>query len=223
MRSRVEPVDIAQQKHTLPRHHHIIEKDDAIHLLKARTERLVEMRAALVKAVAAQKFEPRCTARDRKAQRERAVAFGMAAHARRVNADLVGKRPQCRQDARAAHDDTGIGLAHDFECRALLQVEDAGGGAAALQIDQRMGQGQVVFPDIFVIAQHVLAEFRAPLRKELGGTGPGGIGHVHEIGRTAHHAASGTRPIQHHLAAALEIFAGARDDKGEPDPLARGG
>ena len=55
---RVEPVDITQQKYPLPRHHHVIEKDRAIHLLKPRSQRLVEMRAALVKAVAAQEFEP---------------------------------------------------------------------------------------------------------------------------------------------------------------------
>ena len=65
-----------------------------------------------IEAVAAQEFEPRRAAGDRKAQRERAVAFGVARHARRIDPDLVGERPQGRENARAAHDDAGIGLAH---------------------------------------------------------------------------------------------------------------
>ena len=185
---------------------------------------MVEMRAAEVEALAAQESETRRAARDRKADRERAVRLGMPRHARRIDADLVGERSQGRQDARAAHDDAGIGLAHDLQCRPLFEIEDAGDGAAALQVDQRVGQGQVVFADVFVIAPHVLGEFGPPMlpaRKIIGRTGPGGVGDVHEIGRAAHHAAGRARPVEHHDAALFEILAGARDDEGEPDPVAR--
>jgi len=72
---------------------------------------MVEMRPAQIEALAAQEFEARRAARDREADRERAVGFGMPRHARRVDADLVCERPQCREDPRAAHDNTGIGLA----------------------------------------------------------------------------------------------------------------
>src|SRR5204862_213428 len=132
-------------------------------LLEARAERVVEMRAAEIKALAAQEFETRRAARDRKTDRERAVGLGVPCHARRVDADLVGKRPQCREDPRAAHDNAGIGLADNLQRRPFLEIEDAGNRTAALQVDQRMGEGQVVFADVFVIAPHVLGKFRAPV------------------------------------------------------------
>ncbi len=110
----VEPVDIAQQKHPLPRHQHVVEKDDAVHLFEAGGERVVEMRAAGIDAVAAQEAQPLGAARDRKGERERAVPLGVTAHARRIDGDLVGERPQGGEDAGAAHDDAGIGFAHDL-------------------------------------------------------------------------------------------------------------
>src|SRR5882724_2340151 len=58
-RGAVEEVDVAQQEHPLPRHQHVVEEDDAIHLLEARAERVVEMRAPEIEALAAQESEPR--------------------------------------------------------------------------------------------------------------------------------------------------------------------
>lgn len=72
------------------------------------------MRTPEIEAVAAQEFEPRRAAGDCKAQRERAVAFGVAGHARRIDPYLVGERPQGRENACAAHNDAGIGLAHNL-------------------------------------------------------------------------------------------------------------
>src|SRR5262249_40186897 len=99
----IQKIDIAKQEHPFPRHEHVVEEDDAVHLLEARAERMVEMRAAEVEALAAQKSEPRRAARYRKADRKRTVRLGMARHARRVDADLVGERTQCREDARTAY------------------------------------------------------------------------------------------------------------------------
>jgi len=41
-----------------------------------------------------------------------------------------------------------IGLAHHLQCRPLLEIEDTRRRVAALrlQVDQRIGQGQVRFP-----------------------------------------------------------------------------
>ncbi len=84
-----------------------------------------------------------------------------------------------------------------------------------------MGQADVVLAQVFVIAAHVVGEFgMAALTEEIGGTGPGRIGNIHKVGRAAHHAAGGARPAQHHRAPFFEVLAGARHDKGEPDPLA---
>src|SRR5215831_15620180 len=136
------------------------------------------MRTPEVEALAAKKSDPRRSARDRKADRERAMRLTVPGHARRIDADFVRKWPQCRKDACAAYDDAGIGLAHDLQGRAFLQVEDAGNGAAALQIDQRVREGQIVFTYVLVIAPHVLGEFWAamlPSGKIIGGAGPGGV------------------------------------------------
>ena len=89
----VQQIDVAQQEDPLPRHQHIVEEDDAIHLLETRAERMVEMRAAEIEAFAAEEAEPRRATRDREVERERAVRLGVAGHARRIDADLVGKRP----------------------------------------------------------------------------------------------------------------------------------
>ena len=60
-------------------------------------------------------------------------------------------------------------------------------------------------------------------REVVRGGGPGGERHVHEVGRTAHHAACGARPVQHHDAAGFEFFAGAGDDEGQSDAVAGSG
>src|SRR5215467_5020187 len=73
----VQKIDIAQQKHAFPRHQYVVEEDNAVHLLETRAERMVETGAAIVEAFAAQEFDARSTARDRKADRKRAVAFSM--------------------------------------------------------------------------------------------------------------------------------------------------
>src|SRR5260370_8195712 len=58
-RSAIHQINVAQKKHTLPRHHHVVEKDDTVHLLEAGAERMVEVGTSQVEAFAAQKSEPR--------------------------------------------------------------------------------------------------------------------------------------------------------------------
>ena len=77
MRRRVEPLDVIEQKNPLPRHQDVVEEHNAVHLLEARAQRVVEMRAAEVEAVAAQEFQPLRTARDREIDRKRAVVFAV--------------------------------------------------------------------------------------------------------------------------------------------------
>ena len=55
----VAAVDVAVQEHVLPRHEDVVENDDGIHLLEARAKRMVEMRAAVVDALAADELEAR--------------------------------------------------------------------------------------------------------------------------------------------------------------------
>src|SRR5260370_25354809 len=95
---------------------------------------MVEVGTSQIEAFAAQKSEPRRAAWNREANREGAMAFGHSTQARGVDRDFIRNRPQRRQDARTADDDTGAGLAHDMERRSLLQVEVAENSPPPLRI-----------------------------------------------------------------------------------------
>ena len=223
VRRAVQQADIAVHEHPLPRHFHIVEEHDAVHLLEARAERMVEMRPSEIEAVAAQEAQPRCSARDGEGDRERAVVLGVLSKPRRIHRDLVGERAKRRQHARAAHHDAGTGFAHHAQRRAFLQVEHARWIAAALQVDQRVGQDDVVLADVFVVAPDVVAELRPAAREIIGRGGPGRQRHVHEVRRASHHAAGRARPVQHHYAARFQFLPGARHDERKPDAVAGGG
>src|SRR5260370_35922816 len=122
---------------------------------------MVEVGTSQVEAFAAQKSEPRRAAWNCEADRERAMAFGHSTQPRGVHRDFIRNRPQRRQDARAADDDTGAGFAHDVERGSLLQVEVAGNLAASLQIDQRVVQRDIVLTHLLVVALQVLSELTA--------------------------------------------------------------
>src|SRR5260370_33162043 len=122
---------------------------------------MVEVGTSQIEAFAAQKSEPRRAAWNCEADRERAMAFGHSTQPRGVHRDFIRNRPQRRQDARAADDNTGAGFAHYVERGSLLQVEVAGNLAASLQIDQRVGEREIVLPDGLVVALQVLAEVTA--------------------------------------------------------------
>ena len=115
----VQPVHLAQQEHALPRHQHVVEEHDAVHLLEARAERMVEMRAADVEAVAAEEAQAGRAAGNGEVQHEGIVAAGVLRGAWRIDRDFVGQRPERGQHAGAAHDDAGIGLARPCAARCL--------------------------------------------------------------------------------------------------------
>ena len=85
------------------------------------------------------------------------MVLGVLAEPRRIDRDLVGERAERRQHARAAHDDAAAGLADRLQRGAFLQVVVPDDIAAALQVDQRVGQDDVVLADVLVVAAHVVA------------------------------------------------------------------
>ena len=72
-RGAVDEADVAQHEHPLPRHQHVVEEGDAVHLLEARAERMVEVRASEVEALSTQEAQARRAARNREVDGERAV------------------------------------------------------------------------------------------------------------------------------------------------------
>ena len=81
---------------------------------------------------------------------------------RRIDRDLVGEGTECGQYTRPAHDNSGVGLADAMQGRPLLEIVEAADVAAALQVDERMRENQIVLADVFVVPAHIVGELRAP-------------------------------------------------------------
>ena len=146
----------------------------------------------------------------------------MLGQARRVDGDLVGdaapaspaRAPRARRCRRRSRATT---------CSAVpsSRLNTPGHGAAALQVDQRVGQRQVVLADVFVVAPHVGAELGPVLREVVGG--PAQAAKVTFM-------KSGERPIMPQVAraqcsiifaAGFQLLAGPRDDEGAARPARR--
>ena len=59
----VAQVNVAVQENPLPGNQHVVEEDDAVHLLESRCQGMIEVRTAQVEAFPAQKFQSRRVAR----------------------------------------------------------------------------------------------------------------------------------------------------------------
>src|SRR4029450_1277459 len=55
--SGIDHADIAEQKHALPWDQDVVEEDDGIHLLEARSEGMLEVRLPNIKTLTTQEFE----------------------------------------------------------------------------------------------------------------------------------------------------------------------
>ena len=91
-----------------------------------------------------------------------------------------------------------------------------------MQIDQRVGEHQIVFPDVLVVGLDILAEFRSVAGKVPVGLGHGHEAHVEKVWGATHHAATDARPVRHHCTAPLKVHLGARHNERQPYTLPRG-
>ena len=145
----------------------------------------------------------------------------MAGH--RVDGDLVGDWPQGRQRAAALHHYAGIRLFDEGQSDFIAQGVGGVGTAAALQVDQGMGERNVVFADELVVVDDVLLERGPVLGEVVGRSGPSGEDAIHKVRGAAHHAATGPRPPGHHFLLPLQVINGLWDHEREPYGFARGG
>ena len=111
------------------------------------------MGAAQVEALAAHELHPRGVAGQGK---PKGIAFPgvarQAVSAGRVDDDLVRKGAKGRQHTGAVDYDAGVGLLDYGQGHVGAVFEGSPHGvAAALEVDQGMGEGQVVFPDVFEV------------------------------------------------------------------------
>ena len=118
---------------------------------------MVEVRAAQVEAFPAKEFHPGRIAGYGKRERLAPSVFAQAMAGHRVDGDLVGDWPQGRQRAAALHHYAGIRLFDEGQSDFIAQGVGGVGTAAALQVDQGMGERNVVFADELVVVDDVSA------------------------------------------------------------------
>ena len=99
----------------------------------------------------------------------------------------------------------------------------ARGGPVTLKVHQRMGQHQVLLPDVLVVPLDVVLELGPVLGEVVPRGGHGHDADVQEVGRASHHPAAGPGPVGHHPPPALQLGDGAGDDEGKPDPVSGAG
>ena len=214
--------DVAQQEHPLPGHQDVVEEDQGIHLLEARPQRVVEGGAAQIEALPADEFQAGGIVGNGEGKCLPPGVLADQVSPGRVDCYLVGYGTQGGQYAAAPHDDAGVRLLDYGQRRLAVDVVHRPGVPAALQVHQGVGQGDVVFPDMFVEAEHVLVE-PIPVGAEVGGgPRPARNGHVHEVGGPGHHAAAQPGPAGHHGPPALQVLVAAGDDKGQAHRHPRG-
>src|SRR5262245_31223922 len=184
---------------------------------------MIETRAPLIEAVATQEPKPLSTAGNSETECERIVSLRVKWDTWRVDRNFVGEGPECRQNTRAANDDSRIRLTDAMQGRALLEIVEPTGIATALQVDERVCENQVIVADVLVITTHVVAELRAAAGEIVGRRSPCCKCDIHEVRGSSHHSTGGASPAQHHLAATNQVVMRARDDEREADRLTRGG
>ena len=220
----VAKVHVAQQEDALPGHQYVVEEDDGVHLLKAGAQGMVEVGAGQVVGLPAQEPEARSVAGDGEGEgRVLGRVAGQTMGPGGVNRDLIGQWSQGSQHTRTPDHDPRVGLPHHRQGHIRLVFQRRGhGGAVALQVDQCVGQHQVVFPYVFVVLLDILLEFRTVLGEIVSGGGHGHDADVQEIRRAAHHPAGLPRPVSHHSMPMLQVFGGPRREERHTNPFAAG-
>src|SRR6516165_4789105 len=142
---------------------------------------MVETRAPLVETVATQEAKPLRSAGDSETERERVVSIRVKRNTWRVDRNFVGEGSQCCQNTRTPNDDSRIRLADAMQGRTLLEIVEPTGGAAALQVDERVCENQVIVADVFIITAHVVAELRAAAGEIVSRGGPCCKRDIHEV------------------------------------------
>ena len=129
----VAELGLPDDEAALVRDEDVVEDHDRVDLLEARPERVVEVAAAEVEALAAQEAHARRVARQRERVGVRRVVLRALEHGRRHHEDLVRERPDRGQDPRASDHDAVVVPVDDARRERLvllLRRADASGSPA---------------------------------------------------------------------------------------------
>ncbi len=157
---------------------------------------MVEVRAAVIDALAADEAQTRCVVGNGEAEGVRRILFRALQQRRREHHDLVGYR-QRRQHPAAADDDAGIGLLLDACREKRIGLLRRAHRAVGLGRDQGMRKAQVVLAQIFVVADRVGPEARIRLAEKCRAGRVSGHGPVDVVRHPAHHAVRVVLPYLH--------------------------
>ena len=196
----------AVDEHAVPGHQHVVEDRDAVHLLEAAAERMIEARPRQRRhRLAADEREPRRVARDPEDEPVGVVAGRHAAE--RDHRDFLRDRRHGAEHLRAAHDDAVGRLPHAAQVQERLFLLGRRLRPVDLRVDQHVGEEEVVLADVLVVARGILAEARAAAREAVRHQMPARDELVHEVGPAAHEAEVVIRAQLEVLALLHEVFA----------------
>ena len=164
----VAELRLTDDEAALPGHEHVVEDDDRVDLLETRAERVIEVAAAEVEALAAEEAQTRGVARDRERVRVGRVVRRALEHGRGHDEDLVRERPDRREQPRPADHDPVVVLLDDARGDRLLLLLRRPDRAVRLREDQRVRQQQVVLAHVLVVAAYVLGVVALVLTEPLG-------------------------------------------------------
>ena len=118
---RVAHLDVAVEKHAVPRDQHVVEHADRVGLLEARAERMVPGRLrAVVERLAADELQPLGGAGN--AERQHVALLALADAGLRIDQEFVGGRPVGGEHLGAAHDQAVLGFLDHAEMGELVVV-----------------------------------------------------------------------------------------------------
>ena len=220
MRRRLPPLvpadlQVAVDVDALPRHEHVVEHAEAIGLVEAAGQRIVE-RVHAGGGVGAPRIELQPGRVDRD---DDAVGIGLVARAHRMDAgemQAVGEHAGGRELLGAGDDDAVVALLDDagIERRVLLRMR--GLAAVDLRRDDRVGDIEMVVAQALVDFLQVVGEVGTARREQRGLRGVAGDEARDVIGRATHQAEGRLRPGLGGAALRPQIVVALRDLPGPP-------
>ena len=199
----VHALDVLVDEHAFPRHQHVVEDDDRIHLVEPRGERMV-IGVSARQRLAAHHPQPLGVRRDRKGDRVLLVLGRMLSE--RPHEDLVRVRSGGRQHLRPADDQALLGLAHDAEVRVGIRLLRRRLRPIDLRVDQRMSEEEILVPHESEISPDVIGI----VAEETSVDEPRGQHRAHEVRRSTHDSEGRLRPGLMHEAALEQVGCASR-------------
>ena len=212
----------AVDHHAVPGDEHVLEDGDAVHLLEAAGERVVEARPGQRRhRLAADEGEAGRARGNGEGEGVGVVARGHPAEGNHRH--LLRDGGHGAQHLRAAHDDAVGRLPHATQVQEGILLLGGGLGAVDLRIDEHVGEKEVSLAYVLVVAGGVLAEAGSRAGEPAGHEMPTRDELVHEVGGPAHEAEVVVRAQLEVLALLHQLLARVRDQERGGHGLPGGG